>query len=462
MLFTIKELNQLFTKHNQPQDETLVIEQVTIDSRKQAEKSLFIPIIGDTFNGHEFVEQAIENGAIAIIWDEKEKLPPSIPSDFPVFYTSNTTIALQKLAAHYREVTNPIVIAITGSNGKTTTKDLLSSILQTTYRTHATEGNLNNHIGLPLTILSMPRNIEVLVLELGMNDFGEIDILSRIAKPDYAMITNVGESHIEYLGSREGIAKAKLEIVNGLKEEGILVIDGDEILLKEIDKEEDFQVLACGFTAGNDLQIQKTEIVLDGTFFTLANGAVFHVPLLGEHHAKNAALALQVAKLLKIPQELQKEGLQKLAHTSSRFETLQGKSGATLVDDSYNASPTSMKGAIEVIKRMKGFSTKILVLGDILELGSFADDMHRSIGKVITSPITHLYTYGEKANLIHEEIPRDAGIITKHFQSKETLTKTLINDLSKDSIVLFKASRGLQFETIIKPLEIENIIKDSN
>lgn len=455
-MFTIKELKQLYKKHQGSADDSLVIEQVTTDSRLQVAHSLFIPIVGENFNGHHYVEQAIKNGAVAVVWDEKENIPASVPANFPVFYTSDTTESLQQLAKYYRDKINPTVIGITGSNGKTTTKDLVFEIAKTTYRTHATLGNLNNHIGLPLTILNMPRDTEMLVLELGMSDFGEIEVLTKIATPDYAIITNIGESHIEYLGSREGIAKAKLEIVSGLKENGVLILDGDEPLLNEIHTNQDYLVLRCGFSEDNHLQIIGSEITVDGTNFTIANKEIFQVPLFGEHHAKNAAYALQLAELLQIPIEKQKEALLSLRHTSMRFELLPALNGAVIVNDSYNASPTSMKGAIEVIKQIEGFSEKTLVLGDILELGSFSDKMHLEIADVITAPITHLYTYGEKAKLITDKVKeKQPDIRSAHFATKESLVAALAEHLSRESLVLFKASRGLQFETMVDELVIE-------
>lgn len=459
MLFTVKELKYVFTNHHESLDDSLAINRITTDSRLKTDHALFIPIIGDQLNGHDYVEQAIENGAVAIVWDEKEELPPSIPRDFPVFFTEDTTAGLQKLAAYYRDEINPIVIGITGSNGKTTTKDLVAAIMKTTYNTHATLGNLNNHIGLPLTILSMPRDTEVLVLELGMSGFGEIDVLTKIAKPDYAVITNIGESHIEYLGSREGIAKAKLEIINGLKEGGTLIVDGDEPLLQDIHTDDSVDIIRCGFNADNEFRLSDVDITVDGTAFTDAHGRHFQVPLLGKHHAKNAGFALQIAELLHISEEKREAGLQALAHSAMRFELLKSKHQATVVNDSYNASPTSMKAAIEVIKQMEGFDTKILVLGDVLELGEYADALHRSIADVITSPITHLYTYGEKAKLITENV-QDSEIQCKHFGTKEALMSELNQHLTEMSLVLFKASRGLQFETMVEDIVIEQEDKE--
>ncbi|MCD8500627.1 MAG: UDP-N-acetylmuramoyl-tripeptide--D-alanyl-D-alanine ligase [Bacillaceae bacterium] len=226
---------------------------VFIDSRLQVEQGLFIPIIGERFDGHEFIFDAIKNGAVATLWDVSKPIPNElIESQFPVFYVNDTLTALQQLAKHYLEFVKPRVIAVTGSNGKTSTKDLIESVVSQVYKTHKTKGNYNNHIGLPLTILSMPSDCEVIILEMGMSDFGEISLLSRIANPDFAVITNIGESHIEQLGSREGIATAKYEIIDGLKEKGVVILDGDEPLLKVYQHE---CLITCGYDTNNHFQI---------------------------------------------------------------------------------------------------------------------------------------------------------------------------------------------------------------
>lgn len=210
--------------------EKITIEGVTTDSRNVRKGNLFVPIIGEKFNGHDFVEKAFENGAHASLWSRSV---PNPPQDKPLIIVDDTLAALQQIASHYLLEVNPKVVGITGSNGKTTTKDMIASVVGTRYRVHKTKGNFNNHIGLPLTILDMPEDTEVAVLEMGMNAKGEIELLSSIARPDIAVITNIGDAHLQDLGSREGIAEAKLEIIKGLKENGTLIYHGDEPLLKK-------------------------------------------------------------------------------------------------------------------------------------------------------------------------------------------------------------------------------------
>ncbi|WP_085992474.1 UDP-N-acetylmuramoyl-tripeptide--D-alanyl-D-alanine ligase [Oceanobacillus senegalensis] len=451
MLFTVKWISDIFTNGQGNLKEPINIKEVITDSRVNTSHSLFVPIVGDNFDGHQFLPQAIDNGAVCALWQKDRELPESIPSHFPIFFVEDTLIALQELASTYRDKINPTVIGITGSNGKTTTKDLVASMVSSIYQTHYTKGNFNNHIGLPLTILSMSPNTDVLVLEMGMSDFGEIDLLSQIAKPDYAIITNIGESHIEFLGSREGIAKAKLEILNGLKENGSVIIDGDEELLNELHNQRN--TIRCGFGKENGLLIENVKMTSTETTFSLSDGATYSVPLIGKHHAKNAAFAIAVGMKLGIPTEKRKQALLTLKKTSMRFELIRGLNDVSIINDAYNASPTSMKAAIEVIKEMQGFTHRVLVLGDILELGDFAETLHRSIADVVDNSISVLFTYGKNAKFISETAEKkNHSVICRHFTDKQELLKALESYFNKNTIILFKASRGLKFETMIEQI----------
>lgn len=452
MIFTTKWLTTIFPVYQGDIQPNLVIDEVITDSRVKTSNSLFIPLIGENFDGHDHVRQAIDQGAKALIWDKRKQLPTSISNDFPVFYVNDTLEALQDLAMNYRNEVNPIVVGITGSNGKTTTKDLVASVVQTTYKTHFTDGNFNNHIGLPLTILGMPRETEVLIVEMGMSDRKEIEKLAEIAKPDYAIITNIGESHIEFLGSRQAIAEAKLEILHGIKEDGILIIDGDENLLESVYQRD--HVITCGFNVHNDVIIEQVEIGSTQTNFKLVNDSSYTVPLLGTHHAQNATYAISLGKQLAITDQMIKKGLSSLKSTGMRFELLCGAHGVTIVNDAYNASPTSMKAAIEVIKQMIGYDNKVLILGDIFELGEQSELLHRSVAKVIEQPITAVFTYGKNAKYIIEEVSKyKPDILCEHFNSSKELLKKLQPYLNDRTILLFKASRGMKFETIIADVQ---------
>lgn len=451
MLFSVETLKEIFPNY-EGKITFPYVENILLDSREISKRSLFVPIIGEKFNAHDYIEQAIENGAIASLWDRKIDVPSHLKNNCCFFYVDDTVLALQKLARYYREEINPIVIGITGSNGKTTTKDLVASLLNTSYKTHKTAGNFNNHIGLPITILTMPRDTEVLVLEMGMNNFGEIDVLSRIATPDYAIITNIGESHIQFLGSREGIAKSKLEITNSLKETGTLIIDGDETLLRDIHGS--FSIIRCGFTEHeeNMYQIDDVKVNIDSTTFNISKQQ-YSIPLLGAHHAKNATYALVLAKKLGISNEKIVQGFNNVKQSEMRFEKIKSDEGATIINDAYNASPTSMVAAIDVIKNMSGFNRKILVLGDIFELGERAEVFHKQIAKSIDSTIHVVFTLGNHAKLITEIVSAKYNhIISENFTSKEKLVEALRPYVTKETVILFKASRGMKFEKIIEQL----------
>lgn len=451
MLFTTTWLANIFTHYQGKLEQESPIETVFINSREKVKNALFIPIVGDRFDGHDYVNQAVENGAVAILWDQSKPLP-ELSDQIAIYFVEDTTKALQQLAHKYRKTINPKVIGITGSNGKTTTKDLVATVVRSTYKTHFTDGNFNNHIGLPLTILSMPNDTEVLVLEMGMSDFGEINLLSQIAQPNYAIITNIGESHIEFLGTRQGIVKAKLEIRNGMSGEGKVIIDGDELDLHHIHN--DKNVITCGFQHTNHAMIVKVHISSTTTTFELKDESTFEIPLLGKHHAKNATFAITIGKLLDIEVEKIKESLRNLRVTSMRFEFMTGKNNVTIINDAYNASPTSMIGAIEVIKNLTEYPNKVLVLGDIFELGEHTKKYHQSIGEHISEPISSLFTYGEAAEAIAQAArKRNPDIECRHFTSKESLLLKLASHLNSDTIILFKASRGMQFEQLVKDIK---------
>lgn len=449
-MLTLKYVTNIFPEiKGELLDDDIQLNMMT-DSRQKTINGLFIPIIGERFDAHEFIEQAVENGAIATLWDRKRNIPEKLVKKIAFFLVDDTTIALQQLAKKYREDVNPIVIGITGSNGKTTTKDIVSSVVKTKFRTHHTEGNFNNEIGMPLTILEMNDDTEVLVLEMGMSEFGEIDCLTKIAQPDIAIITNIGESHIEHLGSKEGIAKAKLEIKNGLKKDGKLFIDGDEKLLEKYKDEKN--VVSIGFFKHNDVTVENIELKNQMTTFSIANKN-YELPILGKHHAKNAAFAVQVGECLGLTFDQITTGLKNVKQTNMRFEWLTGKNGVTVINDAYNASPTSMKGAIDVLKQITGFERKIVVLGDILELGEYSEVFHRSVGNHISAPIDIVYTYGKDARFISQEIiDQRKELKTYHFMDKEQLIEKLREHLDDKTIILFKASRGMKFEQFVESL----------
>lgn len=446
MLFTTDWIKTLFPEGSHPTLDKQSIATVEIDSRLPMENGLFVPLIGERVDGHAYIEQAYAQGAVAALWSNGQPIPAQLEGNMHFFLVDDPLEAMQTLAQSYRAEVDPIVVGITGSNGKTTTKDIVQAVVETTYRSHCTKGNLNNHIGLPLTILSMPRNTEVLIVEMGMNAFGEIQLLSTIAKPDYGIIVHIGESHIEHLGSREGIAQAKLEIIDGFHDQSVLIYDGDEPLLQ---KKYSYETIRIGYKNVNDKVVSNVHIAKDGTTFTIEDHS-YTVPLLGKHHAKNAAYAVALAQKLNIDQVAIVKGLADISLTSMRFEQSETTSGMTIINDAYNASPTSMKAAIDVVKQMEGYTNRVLVLGDILELGERSEMYHRSIAEEIEEPVTAVYTFGSKASYIYEALmKKNHAIDVQHVQTKENLCDVLANHHGKDTIILLKASRGIELETII-------------
>ncbi|RYL95419.1 UDP-N-acetylmuramoyl-tripeptide--D-alanyl-D-alanine ligase [Sporolactobacillus sp. THM7-4] len=437
--------------------ENLACLNIMTDSRKRVENGLFVPMIGEHFNGHRYLAQAIENGARASLWMEREHLPENIPDGFPLFLVADTLKALQYMAKSYLRRSSPRVVAVTGSNGKTTTKDMIDSVLSLAFKTHKTKGNLNNHIGVPLTILSMPEDTEVLICEMGMNHFGELTLLSQLARPDIAIITNIGESHIEFLGSRQGIAKAKLEITNGLKKNGTLIIDGDEPLLAGIHSNA-FRVVTCGYGQGNDWEITDVRGFSDGYQFTLNHDqTVYHVPILGRHNVKNAVYSLAVAKLLAVRDQVIDDGLRHLTLTRMRFERVRGLNGSLLINDCYNASPTSMKASIETMKELPGYKKRVAILGDMYELGPDEEQLHRSVSEVLTPPLTHVVTIGEKGAWIADPLreqskDQSGGLVIRSFGTKKEALPFLKTLLDEQTVMLFKSSRLLELEQLVESL----------
>ncbi|CAM3954762.1 UDP-N-acetylmuramoyl-tripeptide--D-alanyl-D-alanine ligase [Mesobacillus zeae] len=433
----------------------VAVKGVSIDTRKIGKGNLFIPFKGEKTDGHKYVEEAIKNGAAAALWQSDV---PNPPLHLPIVIVDDTLKALQELARSYREELNVKVVGITGSNGKTTTKDMAANLLGLKYKVQKTEGNFNNHIGLPLTILSLEQDTEVAVLEMGMSSRGEIEFLTKLARPDAVIITNIGEAHLLDLGSREAIADAKLEIILGLKEDGQIIFHGDEPLLQErlaaFSRQE--QMKTFGKTPGNDLYPVQVEQTTGGSNFVTNRGSqVYHLPVLGSHNILNALSAMLAAEFFGVPLESMNDGFAGLRLTNMRMEMVEGTSGGKIINDAYNASPTSMKAAIDLVSNLSGFSRKILVLGDMLELGPLEEEYHYRIGAELEKgKVDYVITYGSLGALIAKGAIEALGEnCVFQFDDKEQLVAELKKYVSSETLILVKASRGMKLEDIVAALQ---------
>lgn len=429
---------------------------VSTDSRQISPGQLYVPLVGERFDGHDFVAQAIEQGAVAVIWERKKPLPQQ--KKVPFILVDDSLKALQQMASAYRKELDIPVVAITGSNGKTTLKDLVATVLSGRYRVHKTQGNLNNHIGVPLTLLATPEATEIIVVEMGMNHAGEIDRLSHIAQPHVAMITNIGESHLEFLGSRDGIAQAKLEIGHGLVRDGIWFVNGDEPLLRRELAKEQRQVTYIGWEEKNDdVPLSFVQEGLKGiSFSSRQSGVSFQVPLLGRHNAIHALLAIAVGRHFDVPNETIQKQLAEVQITGGRLEIQQAKNGMHLINDAYNASPTSMKAALNLLCDLEPNREKWVLLGDMLELGEQEKAFHEEIGEQVASlEIQHIYTLGERGKWISaraKEMNQNEQRMIRHFSSHEEAVVHLSKVGSESVLLLVKASQGAKLEKVVDQL----------
>lgn len=405
------------------------IENVIMDSRKVQKGDLFFAIN----NGNQYINEVLEKGASIVVADNY------LGDDKRVFKVPNTVEFMQKLAKEYRKALRLKVIAITGSNGKTTTKDMIYSVLSRKYITKKTEGNYNNHIGLPFTILQLKEKDEVVVLEMGMSGFGEIDLLSSIAKPDIGVITNIGDSHLEFLKTRENVFKAKTELLNYVSSENTYIIGDDQYLKNVIGNK-------IGFNRENNFVIEDFIDSNDGMSFKVENSE-YTLNLNGKHNALNAGMAIAIGKRFGLTSEEIKEGLKNLHLTPMRFQKIE-KEDVIYINDAYNASPISMEYSLNTFDKLYNNMKKIVVLGDMLELGEKEIEFHREIiEKALSIKCDKIYLYGERMKKAYDLLEKNDKI--RCFNDKEDIVKLIANETEKIAVLL-KGSRGMKLEEIIK------------
>ncbi len=436
--------------------EKTVVEGVTTDSRTGAEGKLFVALKGGTADGHDYIVDAAAGGASAFLvergrGDEARKAAPGLP----VFEVRDTLKGLQALAAAWRDRVGPKVVAITGSSGKTTVKEMTAAVLERKYTVHATSGNLNNHIGVPLTILSMPEGTEVLVTEMGANHRGEIAALCAIARPDIGVVTNIGPGHLEFFGTLKGVARAKAELVESLGEEGTAVLPADDDFFEFLSERTKAGVVSFGFSEKADVRIEDIESREGGGYTFAIGGAGMEIRRFGRHNLLNAGAAAAVAGLLGVPQAETAAAIAGAAAFDGRG-AVYDVAGITIVDETYNSNPASLRAAVGAFMEMPLEGKRWLVLGDMLELGESAGELHEEAGAYCgKAGVDGIITLGDATVELNRvaSVQRRAPEIISHFLDAVNLASYLDGLLEEGDGVLLKGSRGMRMETVITEIE---------
>ena len=430
-------------------DENIEITRVDTDSRNVHPGALFIPLVGERFDGHAYINSALEGGA-AGCFTARER-DNYLEGKFYI-KVSNTQKALRDLAIWYKNRFQIPYVAVTGSVGKTTAKDMITSVLSSKFKVLKTEGNFNNNIGLPLTLLRLDHSYDICVLEMGMDRFGEIDYLGEIVKPEVGVITNVGDAHIERLGSRENICKAKCELLPHIRPDGLLVLNGDDQMLSALRGKTPVTTVFCG--EGEGLEYSAVQTGGDGIshihcrMVTPKMEREVKVPALGAHMIYPSLMATAIGEHFGLTADEIERGILSFVPTRMRMNIIHRGDNVTILDDTYNANPQSMRAAINVLADGRS-SWKVAVLGDMFELGSFAPALHQGVGECLgKAGIDCLVAVGELAAHIAEGA-RSSGVPVVHSCADKDEAKGVLPQLIKpDSTILVKASRGMALEEL--------------
>lgn len=428
---------------------------VSINSRNIKKNSLFIAIKGERFDGHDFINEVVKRGASAIVINEK-KFKKINDLEIPVITVKDTTLALGEIAKLWRAKLKTKIIGITGSAGKTTTKEILAALLSEKFKVNKTVANNNNHIGVPLTILSTNEKHQVLVAELGTNHFGEIPYSAVIASPDLALITNIGDSHLEYLKNRNGVFKEKSALFNEtLKRTGKVFINNDDKILKEFGKtvkgkvtfalkeKADYKAIIKGYD-----KFAKPQIEIGNK----KKSFVATLPLSGEKNVLNFTAAFAIASELGLTNSQIQKAVKKIKSYNKRLEIKNYKT-FTLIDDTYNANPDSMKSALEILDKIESRKKKIAVLGDMFELGSESKLKHIALASFINKTnVDEVYSIGKMMKLMNQKLNKKIKV-QKHFADREMLKRFLKSLDINNSAILIKGSRGMKMEEFVSIIE---------
>ena len=438
------------------------IKKFCCDTRLIKENDMFVSLKSEGNNNIQYVKEAFEKGAIGCITEN------DIPSEIleknrekTVIKVKDVVKAIQEIAIYKRSLFNIPVIAITGSVGKTSTKDMIASVLKEKYNVSKTQGNYNNHIGVPLTILNWEENTEAAVVEMGMNHLGEIEKLTEIAKPTIAVITNIGTAHIGNLGTRENILKAKLEILKGLNESGRIVINNDNDLLHNCDTRK-YKKITYGINNESNYVAQDIIMNQSNSEYIIKideNKYKIKVPVSGEHFIYNSLCAISIGRELGIEIEKIINGINGFELTGNRNEIKQ-INDLIIINDFYNASYDSMKASLEVLARMSA-KRKVAILGDMLELGEYSENLHRKVGEeVVKNKVDILLTIGENSRAIADEAKKQGMKEVYEFNTKEECINKIYEIIKKEDCVLLKASNGMKFGEISNYLQGDKLWKN--
>lgn len=425
-------------------DENLEIKHISNDSREIKADSLYVALKGENLDGHKFVSSAIENGAVAALVEKSSSSRDII--------VDNTYKALKNIAMAYRNRFDIPFLSVTGSSGKTTTKDMLYYAVSSSLKTLRNLGNFNNEIGLPMTMYNLDATYQCAILEMGMYTLGEIDYLAEIVRPNIAVITNVGVAHMQTAGSRENILKAKMEISNYMTESDTLIINGDNDMLKTINKENyKFKILTFGLESENDFsvisyQTEDTSMRIKAKF--IDEEVEYLLPTLGIHNIYNSLSALAVCKVMGLDMKKSAEGIASYAPSKYRMEIKQ-LSDKVLVEDFYNANPDSMKASIETFREVSS-NRKVGILADMLELGDISELSHKEIGNIAAQVMDVLVCIGKEARFIGlgaEEAGFDKANIY-YYENNEQAIEKINSILKPGDKILMKGSRGMKLEEV--------------
>jgi UDP-N-acetylmuramoyl-tripeptide--D-alanyl-D-alanine ligase len=422
---------------------------VVVDSRLVGKDYLFIATQGERVDGHNFIDDVFNKGALAVVCEKKPINPKG-----PYILVESSFTALRDIAKMYRMQLEVKVVGITGSVGKTSTKEFVSSVLAQKYNVLKTEGNFNNEVGMPLTILKIRKEHEVAVLEMGISNFGEMHRLSEIAKPDICVITNIGQCHLENLKSRQGVLKAKTEMFDFMNREGSVCINGDDDMLASLQEVNGRKPIKFGMSTSND--VFATEVKSKGLLGSACDihikDKIFsaHIPLPGEHMVQNALAGAAVGTLLNMNWEEIAQGIEKVQTLSGRNNIIVHEKW-TIIDDCYNANPVSMKAAIDLLNIAN--TNKVAILGDMFELGSRSEELHKEVGAYVASgKVDVLVCVGKLSSNMYDGA---AGIFKGklvYFETRDELIEALPTIVKENDTILVKASHGMEFENVVKAL----------